>query len=107
MRQCQGEKLLSKQMNTLALRCLCSSRVDIRLVDIKAVQELRAEQRRTCVILTEGGGGDMQHFSLIIQKYLHSAEVCDPGRTRHEVKDDRDAEVSLPLSQFSELWCMM
>lgn len=37
-----GNKLLSKQINTLALRCLCSSRVDIRLVDIKAAQELRA-----------------------------------------------------------------
>lgn len=37
-----GDKLPSKQINALALRCLCSSRVDIRPVDIRAAQEFRA-----------------------------------------------------------------
>lgn len=45
------EKLLSKQINTLALQCLYSNRLDIRLVDITAVQERTAKKWSTQIDL--------------------------------------------------------
>lgn len=46
MRQCRGGQSARQQINALALWCLCSSRVDMRPVDIKAAQVFRAERRR-------------------------------------------------------------
>lgn len=99
------EKLLNKQISTLALRCLYSNRVDIRLVDITAVQVRTAKKWRTQPTYIYSRGIQVNLHN--IRDIYDSAEVHNPGPTKYEVKDDCDTEVCLQMSRFFELRCMM